>query len=743
MSDESKENSGVTPISLQNLEFVVPETLINVISLIDRGTSLNFSSSAKRAAKQTAISVDKDLNGNVKFSVKSGNFQILENGLTLKCVIRDITKTGGGTRNKDKEGSIGLINVPRERDCHSAKDTIDVETENPEQEASQEHSVLSVSDNKYESFGRTTSASEPPSKKQNVLKTSDSDDPQELNFHPELNLSNEESLEVSSEKISDLSFGFKVDPEMQIASTCVGKEAEPAFSCHECPKRFKRRKLLVGHYGRCHPRTREQVPDSISQMYASPGSTPIGTRVSPRQVARAEKEQKLESSLDNSQSLSSSEPGIQAGDQSLGEVDDSLAMDDSKDDSLNIAAMKPGVTNSPPDYSHEKNIQCRLCKSWVKNYVVLYEHIQRLHANHEERDSYIEEVKNLKKVSCDLCNKVLSQESELKNHLENAHGPSASKEPKIEFSCHECPKAFRDRKHLRAHFERCHPRTRLLCHLCPSSFKTKIYLQEHIDAVHEKKIAYECSVCGKTFIARSTWTRHKRKHENKMYSCPHCDREFFEKQNLARHVRVIHELGRATKQLSCEHCKKCYTNHGNLKQHIKTVHLNEYDNVCSTCGKGFLRKKALKEHVETHHRILSESKTESLLQKTFPTATTAVKEENMSVRCEIIDPLCPGNVAQNSDDTLQSVYIFIQQEESGSAVSQLEQSELSNIEFIHPSTEPGAEITIGQSSSEQLSANYQLQQILDLAQLEANSNQQIHIQDVTEELAGVLHDHGH
>ena len=103
--------------------------------------------------------------------------------------------------------------------------------------------------------------------------------------------------------------------------------------------------------------------------------------------------------------------------------------------------------------------------------------------------------------------------------------------------------------------------------------------------------------------------------------CPLC-KAIFEKANLKRHLRIVHE-GR--KDHKCEHCGKEYAEKKRLKTHIKREHDNIRDEKCNQCGKLFFSKQVLNEHIRNIHKHFSCH----VCDETFPTNAILVEHSNM------------------------------------------------------------------------------------------------------------------
>lgn len=84
----------------------------------------------------------------------------------------------------------------------------------------------------------------------------------------------------------------------------------------------------------------------------------------------------------------------------------------------------------------------------------------------------------------------------------------------------------------------------------------------------------------------------------KIFCCGYgnCWNEYTTKQNLARHVRIIHEL---QKKVRCGVCGKEFLNEVNLKEH-SYIHTGEKPYKCPTCFSNFRHKSKLGSHIRAH-----------------------------------------------------------------------------------------------------------------------------------------------
>lgn len=129
------------------------------------------------------------------------------------------------------------------------------------------------------------------------------------------------------------------------------------------------------------------------------------------------------------------------------------------------------------------------------------------------------------------------------------------------YKCSYCGKRYGSKQGLKTH-EREHsgiyPFT---CKICSKGFSVRSRLLEH-EMRHEDKPVGICFICGfeaKSFAGLRT---HKNIHLENSYDCTECDKKFYSKQGLARHV-ILHKGGHV-----CDTCSKIFPSEEKLQKHL-------------------------------------------------------------------------------------------------------------------------------------------------------------------------------
>ena len=175
-----------------------------------------------------------------------------------------------------------------------------------------------------------------------------------------------------------------------------------------------------------------------------------------------------------------------------------------------------------------------------------------------------------KDLECPVCAKVYKSTSRMRQHVSLKH---LGKTP---YQCDICKKYYVNQQSLTAHGST-HDEARNphKCNVCSKAFPTEAQLRAH-NPVHGEPM-YVCSYdnCGKKY----KWLKGRKEHEQKCqknpnakpkHGCDLCDRRYWDKRSLDRHVAEDHTEG--VVRLPCPSCTKTFKNKDSLAKHKKNVH---------------------------------------------------------------------------------------------------------------------------------------------------------------------------
>ncbi|XP_069034760.1 GDNF-inducible zinc finger protein 1 isoform X1 [Lepisosteus oculatus] len=166
---------------------------------------------------------------------------------------------------------------------------------------------------------------------------------------------------------------------------------------------------------------------------------------------------------------------------------------------------------------------------------------------HEEKESSCAGGKPLRRVLkwheetyvCDKCSKEFNSVKQYQRHMSREHKVSVL----VKYSCDMCNQLVSNHQNLRQHRMTVHSNERLFaCTVCDKRFKRPKDINDHTRRVHEKKRKPQvCPFCHKTISSKGGLTVHIRIHTGeKPYKCTDCAASFAQKSSFNTHVRKIH-----------------------------------------------------------------------------------------------------------------------------------------------------------------------------------------------------------
>ncbi|XP_030759133.1 zinc finger protein 131-like isoform X2 [Sitophilus oryzae] len=243
-------------------------------------------------------------------------------------------------------------------------------------------------------------------------------------------------------------------------------------------------------------------------------------------------------------------------------------MDNSKQD---LTSQIASGTSDNSRGKESKKHRRKICRCTVCGYETTTKHFRRhkaLHLAREERQLF----------PCVHCGKDYLTKHGLEYHLDNNHIDSSAKmeleSHKKVHRCSTCSYQTGHLSHLRKH-ETVHlapeERQLLSCAHCNLKYRTKTGLQYHLAKNHldssakiepqkkengrkmnkSQKKVHKCSTCSYQTGHLSHFRKHKEVHaatkKRQFFACAHCDKKYWSKVSLQRHLQNNHIISRSEK----------------------------------------------------------------------------------------------------------------------------------------------------------------------------------------------------
>ncbi|XP_068625715.1 zinc finger protein 664-like [Battus philenor] len=203
------------------------------------------------------------------------------------------------------------------------------------------------------------------------------------------------------------------------------------------------------------------------------------------------------------------------------------------------------------DHDYTDSYDCELKQNWGSD-------------EKSAETSKREKVKHATKVTCHVCDKVVSR-SYFKEHL-TMHDPNHQK-----YVCDVCGKSFRLRCAYHNHSLRHRDDFHYKCQFCPYKGRYAELLKTHM-RTHTGDYRYMCTECPARFLFKSNLNSHMLKHKEPQFKCDTCKRAFHTHLLLRRHHEVDH-LG--IKNHVCNMCGKAFGYRNAMMKHQRHVHKRE------------------------------------------------------------------------------------------------------------------------------------------------------------------------
>ncbi|XP_056128752.1 zinc finger protein PLAGL2 isoform X1 [Lampris incognitus] len=156
----------------------------------------------------------------------------------------------------------------------------------------------------------------------------------------------------------------------------------------------------------------------------------------------------------------------------------------------------------------------------------------------------------------------------------------ATHSPQKTHQCSFCEKMFHRKDHLKNHLQTHDPNKEAFkCEECGKHYNTKLGYKRHV-AMHSATAGdLTCKVCMQSYESTPVLLEHLKSHsgkssggtKEKKHPCDHCDRRFYTRKDVRRHM-VVH-TGR--KDFLCQYCAQRFGRKDHLTRHVKKSHSQE------------------------------------------------------------------------------------------------------------------------------------------------------------------------
>lgn len=136
------------------------------------------------------------------------------------------------------------------------------------------------------------------------------------------------------------------------------------------------------------------------------------------------------------------------------------------------------------------------------------------------------------------------------------------------------------------------------CYECRKNFDEFRDLRSHMQDHDDIRKPFECSTCKMRFVHLNSWFRHRSRHTKNIHDCEYCDQAFSALTPLKHHIQDMHKDH--LKAYKCDQCTEEFALHFLLIWH-KEWHKKAKQFICSTCDAVFFNERKLKAHIRDNH----------------------------------------------------------------------------------------------------------------------------------------------
>jgi len=194
--------------------------------------------------------------------------------------------------------------------------------------------------------------------------------------------------------------------------------------------------------------------------------------------------------------------------------------------------------------------------------------------------------------SCHFCSQDFTEFDEYKKHVIYQH--------MRQFAC-TCGMNLKDLQEIKCHVEtvQCVDDGEVhRCLSCESDLSSCDELLSHVASIHSKTELHKCTKCHHWFSCPYLQTNHTCSKAYGFYRCsePNCHERFDKYTRLQRHKVNVHGIG----GVLCSFCGKRFLIKGHLENHMEWAHSEGNEVECKICGRKCKGPNSLRNHVRTH-----------------------------------------------------------------------------------------------------------------------------------------------
>lgn len=153
------------------------------------------------------------------------------------------------------------------------------------------------------------------------------------------------------------------------------------------------------------------------------------------------------------------------------------------------------------------------------------------------------DIHSKKSSPCGYCQKIIKKEK-MRSHFFAEH-------PYQKFVCQICNKVCSFQSQLKQHTQEAHSSVKpkdVVCDICGNRYRREAGLRQHMASAHTQFREFKCSICFKGFTTKARLTQHHRIHTgHKPFKCAKCDYRSNRSDNVLFHLRKVHKVERPTK----------------------------------------------------------------------------------------------------------------------------------------------------------------------------------------------------